>query len=37
VALAAGVERSDIAGEPRRKLSNSLRQFAALPIELKPA
>jgi cytochrome P450 len=36
-ALAARVERIDIAGEPRRKLSNSLRQFAALPIELKPA
>ena len=36
-ALAARVARIDIAGEPRRKLSNSLRQFAALPIELKPA
>jgi 4-methoxybenzoate monooxygenase (O-demethylating) len=36
-ALAARVERIEIAGEPRRKLSNSLRQFAALPIELKPA
>jgi 4-methoxybenzoate monooxygenase (O-demethylating) len=36
-ALAACVERIDIAGGPRRKLSNSLRQFAALPIELKPA
>jgi cytochrome P450 len=36
-ALAARVERIDIAGEPRRKLSNSLRQFASLPIELKPA
>jgi cytochrome P450 len=35
--LAARVERIDLAGEPRRKLSNSLRQFAALPIELKPA
>jgi len=36
-ALAARVERIHIAGEPRRKLSNSLRQFASLPIELKPA
>jgi len=36
-ALAARVARIDIVGEPRRKLSNSLRQFAALPIELKPA
>jgi hypothetical protein len=36
-ALAARVERIDIVGEPRRKLSNSLRQFASLPIELKPA
>jgi cytochrome P450 len=35
-ALAARVERIDIVGEPRRKLSNSLRQFASLPIELKP-
>jgi hypothetical protein len=36
-ALVARVERIDIVGEPRRKLSNSLRQFASLPIELKPA
>jgi 4-methoxybenzoate monooxygenase (O-demethylating) len=36
-ALAARVERIDIVGEPSRKLSNSLRQFASLPIELKPA
>ena len=36
-ALAARVARIDIAGEPRRKLGNSLRQFASLPIELKPA
>jgi len=33
-ALAARVERIDIAGEPQRKLSNSLRQFASLPVEL---
>ena len=36
-ALAARVERIDIVGRPRRKLGNSLRQFASLPIELKPA
>jgi 4-methoxybenzoate monooxygenase (O-demethylating) len=36
-ALAARVESIEIVGEPRRKLSNSLRQFASLPIELKPA
>jgi 4-methoxybenzoate monooxygenase (O-demethylating) len=36
-ALAARVERIDIVGEPRRRLSNSLRQFASLPIALKPA
>jgi cytochrome P450 len=36
-ALAARVARIDIAGEPRRKLGNSLRQFASLPIELIPA
>ena len=36
-ALAARVERIVIVGEPCRKLSNSLRQFASLPIELKPA
>ena len=33
-ALTARVERIDIVGEPRRKLSNSLRQFASLPVEL---
>jgi 4-methoxybenzoate monooxygenase (O-demethylating) len=33
-ALAARVERIDIVGEPQRKLSNSLRQFASLPVEL---
>jgi 4-methoxybenzoate monooxygenase (O-demethylating) len=35
-ALAARVARIDIIGEPRRKLNNSLRQFASLPIELTP-
>ena len=34
MALAARVERIDIVGEPQRKLSNSLRQFASLPVEL---
>ena len=33
-ALAARVERIDIVGESQRKLSNSLRQFASLPVEL---
>ncbi|HEY5064245.1 MAG TPA: cytochrome P450 [Xanthobacteraceae bacterium] len=33
-ALAARVERIDIVGEPRRKLSNSLRQFGSLPVQL---
>jgi hypothetical protein len=33
-ALAARVERIDIVGEPQRKLSNSLRQFASMPVEL---
>ena len=33
-ALAARVERIDIIGEPQRRLSNSLRQFASLPLEL---
>src|SRR5262249_10667510 len=33
-ALAARVKRIDIVGEPQRKLSNSLRQFASLPVEL---
>jgi cytochrome P450 len=36
-ALAKRVERIDIVGEPRRKLSNSLRHFASLPIDLKPS
>jgi len=36
-ALASRVARIDIIGEPRRKLNNSLRQFASLPIELTPA
>jgi 4-methoxybenzoate monooxygenase (O-demethylating) len=34
MALVARVERIDIVGEPQRKLSNSLRQFASLPVEL---
>jgi 4-methoxybenzoate monooxygenase (O-demethylating) len=33
-ALARRVERIEIVGEPQRKLSNSLRQFASLPVEL---
>ena len=33
-ALAARVKCIDIVGEPQRKLSNSLRQFASLPVEL---
>jgi len=33
-ALAARVERIDIVGEPQRKLSNSMRQLASLPVEL---
>ena len=33
-ALAARVKRIDIVGEPQRRLSNSLRQFAGLPVEL---
>jgi hypothetical protein len=36
-ALAACVERIDIVGEPQRRLSNSLRQFASLPVELMAA
>ncbi len=36
-ALAKRVARIDIAGEPRRRLSNTLRQFGSLPIELIPA
>ena len=33
-ALTTRVERIDFVGEPQRKLSNSLRQFASLPVEL---
>jgi 4-methoxybenzoate monooxygenase (O-demethylating) len=33
-ALAARVKRIDIVGELQRKLSNTLRQFASLPVEL---
>ena len=33
-ALAPRVERIDIVREQPRKLSNSLRQFASLPVEL---
>ena len=33
-ALAARVERIGIIGEPQRRLSNSLRQLASLPVEL---
>jgi len=33
-ALAGRVERIDVVGESQRKLSNSLRQFARLPVEL---
>lgn len=36
-ALAARVARIDIAGEPTRRLSNTLRQFGRLPVELIPA
>jgi 4-methoxybenzoate monooxygenase (O-demethylating) len=36
-ALASRAARIDIVGEPRRKLNNSLRQFASLPVELTPA
>jgi 4-methoxybenzoate monooxygenase (O-demethylating) len=36
-ALLARVARIEIAGEPKRKLNNTLRQFASLPIELTPA
>ncbi len=35
-ALLARVARIEIAGEPKRKLNNSLRQFGSLPIELTP-
>jgi 4-methoxybenzoate monooxygenase (O-demethylating) len=36
-ALATRVARIDLAGEPQRKISNTLRQFASLPVELIPA
>jgi cytochrome P450 len=36
-ALAARVARIDIVGQPLRKLSNTLRQFGSLPVELIPA
>jgi cytochrome P450 len=36
-ALATRVARIDLAGEPRRKISNTLRQFGSLPVELIPA
>lgn len=36
-ALLPRVARIEIVGEPRRKLNNSLRQFASLPVELTPA
>ncbi len=36
-ALASRVKRIDIVGEPVRKLNNTLRQFAHLPVELVPA
>lgn len=36
-ALAARASRIAIVGEPRRKLNNTLRQFASVPIELTPA
>jgi cytochrome P450 len=36
-ALAARVARIELAGEPQRKISNTLRQFGSLPIELIPA
>jgi len=36
-ALAARVARIELAGAPQRKLSNSLRQFARLPVTLIPA
>jgi cytochrome P450 len=36
-ALATRVARIDFAGEPKRKLSNTLRQFGSLPVELIPA
>src|SRR6202453_2607983 len=36
-ALLARVARIEIAGEPKRKLNNTLRQLASLPVELTPA
>jgi cytochrome P450 len=36
-ALLSRVARIEIAGEPKRKLNNTLRQFSSLPIELTPA
>ena len=36
-ALLARFARIEIAGEPKRKLNNTLRQFASLPVELTPA
>ena len=36
-ALLARFARIEIVGEPKRKLNNTLRQFASLPIELTPA
>jgi hypothetical protein len=36
-ALLARFQRIELAGEPERKLNNTLRQFAHLPIELTPA
>jgi 4-methoxybenzoate monooxygenase (O-demethylating) len=35
--LAARVARIDLVGEPQHKISNTLRQFGSLPIELIPA
>jgi cytochrome P450 len=36
-ALLTRVARIEIAGDPKRKLNNTLRQFSSLPIELTPA
>jgi cytochrome P450 len=36
-ALAARVARMELAGKPQRKISNTLRQFGSLPVELVPA
>ena len=35
-ALAARVARIELAGEPQRRISNTLRQFGSLPVELIP-